>query len=66
MKDSYENFRKEVCEAFDSYENGMMRFSGLIIAVDACTDKASNAALKTINDRIAELNEELKRFDKKK
>jgi hypothetical protein len=65
MKDNYENLRKDICEAFDSYENGMIRFSGLIIAIDACTDKASNAALKIINDRIAELNEELKQYDKK-
>jgi hypothetical protein len=66
MRDNYENFRKEVYEAFDSYENGMVTFAGLITAVDACTDKASGTALKTINDRIAELNEELKQFDKKK
>jgi hypothetical protein len=65
MKDNYENLRKDICEAFDSYENGMITFAGLIIAIDACANKASNAALKIINDQIAELNEELKQYDKK-
>jgi len=65
MKDNYENLRKDICEAFDSYENGMVTFAELIVAIDACANKASNAALKTINDRIAELNEELKQYDKK-
>jgi hypothetical protein len=65
MKDNYENLRKDICEAFDSYENGMIRFAGLIIAIDACTNKASNVALEIINNKIAELNEELKQYDKK-
>jgi hypothetical protein len=65
MKDNYENLRKDIHGAFDSYEDGMIRFSGLIIAINACTNKASNAALEIIDNKIAELNEELKQYDKK-
>jgi len=65
MKNNYENLRKEICEAFDNYENGMVTFAELIVAIDTCADKASNIAVKIINDRIAKLNEELKQYNKK-